>query len=495
MSTKKLTVAGVLILLTLSTFLSWIQATYAQQNNTSFTFAFGGDTGYYGNDLAPSIASHQLISADFFINLGDISYNGTSRSYPPTGNEGDWCNFVKQNVHNRLGQPNYPYEIVAGNHEDGTDPQMDGYIDNFIGCLPNQFSNFIGSGLFPCGLNCYGKEGYFDYPLNHPIARFIMIANALKINPGPANSSYIYDYCPLSACGGSNPSPAEKIFDQHYQWLKQTIEGAKAAGYWVIVIHHKPCLVPDNVTFCEGEGTYNGQSPGAQLLSLEISERVDLVINGHAHIYARSKQLTCYGPVQPNDGIFPAYQPSCVANDGSKGTYMKAAGIVQIIQGDFSQRDGLLNFTRPDINYFATAMTANGPSAADCCWVNGNPIDDNSGNGIGVITVTPQTLSYTRQMSGPPSHTQGTTGIVFSDSFKIESSNQGSANCGLWLPVMACGIDVILVYGIFATIATLIPVTYLVVRRMRRKRVQHENPRVLSLDKLVTRDEGCSLWF
>ncbi len=96
MSTKKLTVAGVLILLTLSTFLSWIQATYAQQNNTSFTFAFGGDTGYYGNDLAPSIASHQLISADFFINLGDISYNGTSRSYLPTGNEGDWCNFVRQ---------------------------------------------------------------------------------------------------------------------------------------------------------------------------------------------------------------------------------------------------------------------------------------------------------------------------------------------------------------------------------------------------------------
>jgi hypothetical protein len=350
--------------------------------------------------------------------------------------------------------------MVAGNHEDGTDPQMDGYIDNFIAtsCLPNQFSNFVGSGLCPGTSTCYGKEGYFDYPLDLPIARFIMIANALKIYPTPTtNSTYIYDYCPLSAC--QKPS-----FDQRYQWLKQTIDAAKAAGYWVIVIQHKPCLSSDTATFCEGDGIYNGQNPGAQLLSVEISEGVDLVLSGHAHIYARSKQLTCYGTVQPNDGpppappVYPSHQSSCIANDGSTGTYTKGAGLVQVIQGDFSQRDGLLNFTRPDINYFATAMSANGPSAADCCWVNGKAKDENSGNGIGVITLTPQTLIYTRQMSGQPSH-QGTTSTTFSDSFTIVSSNRGSVNYGIWLVTIASGI-----------VAVAILATFLVVRRERRRR-------------------------
>src|SRR5439155_12883723 len=131
----------------------------------SFTFYFGGDTGYYSNSTSESSQSHQLIQPDFFLNLGDISYNGTSRSpsFPQTGNEVDWCNFIKANVQNRLGNPNYPYVTITGNHEDGhatLDGTNDGYIDAFIGdnCMPlsafnsqstagNGYINFIGSGL------------------------------------------------------------------------------------------------------------------------------------------------------------------------------------------------------------------------------------------------------------------------------------------------------------------------------------------------------------
>jgi hypothetical protein len=423
------------------------------QTNTSFTFAFGGDTGYYGNDTTGMIASHKLISADFFINLGDISYNGTTRYLynPPTGNEGDWCNFVKQYVHNRLGQPAYPYEIVAGNHEDGTDPQKDGYIDSFIACLPNQFSNFVGSGLCDGTSTCYGKEGYFDYPTDHPMARFILISNALRIGSSTANETY--DYCPLDVC-------QKPRFDQHYQWLKQSIEAAKALGYWVIIVQHKPCLSPDIVTFCEGMGIYNGNNPGAQLLSLEVSERVDLVLSGHAHAYARSKQLSCYGSVQPNDDTPPVYESSCVVNVGSAGTYERGAGMVQIIQGDFSQRDGQLNFTRPDIDYFVTAMSARGTITrsvpAVCCWVNGQPVDVNSGNGIGVITVTPQQLSFMREMS-IQSHLVP-SGSTFGDSFTIG----GSITPSFW--------PAIIIYGIIA--AVVVTAAYVGLRIRRRTRAR-----------------------
>src|SRR5207253_11456154 len=71
----------------------------------SFTFYFGGDTGYYSSVYTEAMASHQLVKSDFFLNLGDISYNGTSNGNPPTGNEADWCNFIKANLQNRRGHP------------------------------------------------------------------------------------------------------------------------------------------------------------------------------------------------------------------------------------------------------------------------------------------------------------------------------------------------------------------------------------------------------
>src|SRR5437667_11904564 len=80
----------------------------------SFTFYFGGDTGYYSGFFTEAMKSHQLVQSDFFLNLGDVSYNGTSNGSLPTGKEVDWCIFIKGNVQNRMGNPNYPYVVISG---------------------------------------------------------------------------------------------------------------------------------------------------------------------------------------------------------------------------------------------------------------------------------------------------------------------------------------------------------------------------------------------
>src|SRR5947209_1580776 len=152
----------------------------------SFTFYFGGDTGYYSGNSSEAMKSHRLVKPDFFLNLGDISYNGTTNSYPPTGNDEDG--------HATL---------------DGTN---DGYIDAFIGdnCMPlsafnsqstagNGYINFIGSGLCTESNTCYGKEGYFDYPASNPIARIITITVADTVG-NVSSTSVNYNYCPLSVC-------------------------------------------------------------------------------------------------------------------------------------------------------------------------------------------------------------------------------------------------------------------------------------------------------
>src|SRR5437667_12475799 len=107
----------------------------------SFTFYFGGDTGYYSGSAMEAMKSHQLLQPDFFLNLGDISYNGTSNGNPPTGNEVSWCNFIRANVQNRIGNRSYRYVMMAGNYKDGQAAlagPKDAAIDAVIGarCLP-----------------------------------------------------------------------------------------------------------------------------------------------------------------------------------------------------------------------------------------------------------------------------------------------------------------------------------------------------------------------
>jgi len=435
----------------------------------SFTFYFGGDTGYYGGDLAESNSSNRVIQPDFFLDLGDISYNGTTNGNSPTGNEADWCNFIKANVQNRLSNPSFPYVFVTGNHDDGNPftPQRDGYIDAFIAnnCMPlsafnstasvgNGYIDFVGSGLCPESITCYGKEGYFDYPAANPIARIITITVADSVgNSTDPTANVNFNYCPLSVCG-------MPVMDRHWNWLTGVIAAAKAAGRWIIVAFHKPCLSPDLATGCEGNGMPNGHNANYQLESYLMSHGVDVLLNGHAHIYARSKQLTCLGPGEPLSGstVGITYDPTCVANDGSSDVYTRGKGTVEIIQGVFSQRDEQLNFSRPDINYFAKAMSARGSltiTPADCCWAHGSPVDMASGNGVGMMTVNATQVSFTWVPSIFSHNTQSPS--KFSDSFVIRPPSNTTNNASL-----------LLLTSVASAILAITVVTVLLVRRRRK---------------------------
>ena len=451
----------------------------------SFRFYFGGDTGYYSGVLKYSNMSNRLIQSDFFLDLGDISYNGTTRTYtdgtpanfPPTGNEVDWCNFVKTNVQNRLGIPSLPYIFITGNHEDGNpnpgNLDRDGYIDAFIGnnCMPlsafnststagDRYINFVGSGLCTESYTCYGKEGYFDYPAANPIARIITLTVADSVG-NSTNNLVHFNYCPLSMC--DNPT-----MNAHWDWLTAVISAAKDAGRWIIVAFHKPCISPDFTTGCEGDGNNvnnNGHNPNYQLEKYLLSHGVDVLLNAHSHIYARSKQLTCLGPTEPEsdstDGI--TYDPTCVANDGSSGVYTRGAGTVEVIQGVFSQRSGLLNFSRADINYFAKAMSAQGTNPVDCCWTNGSPIDMASGNGVGMMTVSSTQISFA-WVPSISSHNP-TSPTKFTDSFVIRApiNPPNSSTPNELLPLIIES-SIAAVVGVVATDAALI------FRRRRRNR-------------------------
>ncbi len=268
--------------------------------------------------------------------------------------------------------------------------------------------------------------------------------------------------------------------DAHWNWMTGVVSSAKNAGLWIIVAFHKPCLSPDLATGCEGNGDYNGHNPNYQLETYLISHGVDVLLNAHAHIYARSKQLMCLGPTEPpsDSTVAVTYSQTCVANDGSSGVYTRGSGTVEVIQGVFSQRDGQLNFTRPDLNYFAEAMSARGSltiTPADCCWVNGSPADMASGNGIGMITVNATQISSSFQTS-IFSHNP-TNLSKFADSFVVRtpSKNSTSPPSGPSLLPLESSVG--------AAILSVAVVSVLLFRR--RKRGNHGQPLPTSQKKIV----------
>jgi PKD repeat protein len=67
-----------------------------------------------------------------------------------------------------------------------------------------------------------------------------------------------------------------------YQWTSDAIDGARSANIpWVVVGVHKPCLSMGQYG-CEGQ---------TDIMNLLVSKKVDLVLNGHEHLYQRTKQL------------------------------------------------------------------------------------------------------------------------------------------------------------------------------------------------------------
>lgn len=294
-------------------------------------------------ETAAVLSQIRAIAPELHLALGDLSYG-------VTGAEASWCDFVTS----RVGA-GFPFELLAGNHESNG---QNGNINDFASCLPNQLPGVVGS---------YGRQYYVDVPAGDPLVRFIAISPGLTFPDG----SWSY------AAGTAR-----------HQWTASAIDGARAAGVpWVVVGMHMPCL---------SVGDYACAS-GVDINNLMLSKRVDLVLSGHEHIYARSKQLAT-GPSCA--GLTPgSYTAGCVVD--ADNSLAKGAGTVFATVGTGGV--ALRNVATAD---------AEAPYFAATSGLNQNP---SWGNLDVTATQTRLTADFRRASGG-----------TFADSFSIASG--GGAN-------------------------------------------------------------------
>ena len=259
-----------------------------------------------------SLATLDASGTDFFLALGDLDYGET-----PT--DAAWCDWVKAGLPT-LG-PTYPFELVAGNHEDQNG--ADGYILNHAACLPDRLGSTLGVE------QQYAAEYFFDYPAGAPLMRVFMISPDLTIE----NVTYQYS-----------------LNDVHYRWLSDSIDAARAEGIrWVVVGMHYPCISASN----------SGCPIGQPLFNLLLQKKVDLVLGGHHHNYQRSKQLALAPGTCPSF-VLGGFDQDCVVDSGA-GVMEKGAGTVVQVVGTFGRSGSSIKPDDPELPYFvSTAGTGNG---------------------------------------------------------------------------------------------------------------------------------------
>ena len=275
---------------------------------TTFSFALAGDLG--ANSHTSSVLSAVASSgSQMFFPMGDLSYSQVTP-------ESAWCNFV----HNPLSSlgPNYPVELVTGNHEDNDGP--DGFIGNFASCLPDKIGGVQGT---------YPNEYYFDYPPGNPLVRFVMISPGLDLNSNGTNWSY-------------------KQGTSHYNWTASTIDSARAAGIpWVVVGMHEYCISLVNHSCFVSD----------DLMNLLISKKVDLYLQAHDHAYSRTKQLAlgpgCSAISSTN------FNPACVADANPASSYTAGNGTVIATVGSGGLSINSQDPTLPWAPYFQNYMGSN----------------------------------------------------------------------------------------------------------------------------------------
>jgi hypothetical protein len=161
----------------------------------------------------------------------------------------------------------------------------------------------------------------------------------------------------------------------------------------VIVGVHKNCITPATKS-CE---------IGQNFMNLVHTEGVDLFIQGHDHIYARSKQLTC--------ATVGSYNSACVAD--TDNLYTRGAGTTTIITGAGGQGFYNINASDNERLYFVKAMGGNGWWN----WVN-NTTGSNVNFGALKVTVSASRLDVVWVP---------VAGGTFTDSFAIDG-NVGPTN-------------------------------------------------------------------
>ncbi|ETW94980.1 MAG: hypothetical protein ETSY1_32550 [Candidatus Entotheonella factor] len=297
----------------------WIVLTCSAQAQT-FSFGAAGDHSARPQTTA-TFAEIRQADLDFFLSLGDLGYGREwPEADPRLSPEEAWCNGVKRS--DRLGS-SYPIQLTVGNHEDDWSQQCrpeQGHILNYIECLPEPPElRLIDEGD-------YGVQYYFDYPLDNPIARFIMLGAGLRVN------DHRYDY---------------RENDSDYDWVASKMQEARDRGLpWIIVGMHKPCMSMGNKTCrhtpavqagnCEdvrGEDPVDLSPLYDLLLGKQNGLKADLILAGDDHNYQRSHQLAlsrdCPGVRHDDTDDFSA----CVAHHSPNDEYIKGNGSVFVIAG------------------------------------------------------------------------------------------------------------------------------------------------------------------
>ena len=330
----------------------------AAPSPTHVRFTAAGDIATSTSTAGAVLSKVGAADPDAHFALGDLSYG-------VTGAEQSWCDFVTS----RVG-PGFPFELLAGNHESNG---VNGNINDFSACLPNQLSGVVGT---------YGRQYYVDVPQENPLIRFVMISPAL---PFPDGTTWSY------AAG-----------TPRYNWTASAIDGARAADIpWVVVGMHKPCL---------SVGVY-GCDVGAALVNMLLAKRVDVVLSGHEHAYMRTKQLGLgTGCASLTIG---GYDADCVV-DGDSSMTAGAGTVFGVVgTGGVTLRD--INSSDPEAPYFAATSGAN----------------QNATFGFGSFDVTPDemTVSFVRAAGGTFSDaftlTRGAAPPNQPPTARFTSSNEG----------------------------------------------------------------------
>jgi hypothetical protein len=265
------------------------------ETGSSFRFTAAGDYG----KTAYTTANLDFIAhagASFHLGLGDFNYDA---DITPEA----WSDYAKSYL-----RANFPFEIVAGGHDQ---TQLDALATYF----PNRIRGVSGT---------YAKEYTFDYPPTAPLARFIMVS------PSGVLDGYNYN-----------------VGAPHYNWVAQQIDAARAAQIrWIIVAMHQYCFVIDSYV-----------CPGQDLLDLLLNKKVDLILQAQKHTYQASKQLKLNGTTCPTLPI-TSYNPACVVSGSTSLT--KGAGSVIVVTGTGGTTPLLdINTADSKIGYFRAWMGNN----------------------------------------------------------------------------------------------------------------------------------------
>lgn len=292
--------------------------------DTSFTFGMVGDQGADPNAQAvmTAIGTKKL---DFFQNAGDLAYAQISTPA--------WCALVKSKI-------KVPFLIVAGNHESREVSHFSAIEDYVLpGCLPNPLGAALKESPYidqqPAGTTNYAKEYYYDFPATTPLARVIVLSPNENWN---LNGKVAYDYSK-----GSN----------HYQWVSDSIDDAKAHGEWVFVVFHEP--------YINAGGHGNQPQPSHDLFNLLVQKKTDLIMSGHDHNYQRSKQFALTSTC--TDIVADIFNAACVTHKGTtKDPYIAGAGPVALVAGMGGGDQYPIIPTDPDFGYFQTTMGKGAPN-------------------------------------------------------------------------------------------------------------------------------------